>query len=33
MKIVKRYDAELIRRFGEGYHLMRDPFSDRELEG
>jgi len=31
MKIVSRYDAELIKRFGENYHLLRDVYSDREL--
>lgn len=31
MKIVRRYDEELIRRFGDNYHLMRDVFNDREL--
>jgi sugar-specific transcriptional regulator TrmB len=31
MKIVSRYDRELIERFGENYYLLRDVFSDREL--
>jgi sugar-specific transcriptional regulator TrmB len=31
MKIVRRYDAELIRRFGPNYALLRDVFEDREL--
>lgn len=32
MKIVSRYDRELIARFGEKYHLLRDVFSDSEIE-
>lgn len=31
MKIVSRYDGELIRRFGENYHMLRDVYSDMEL--
>ncbi|MDC7234639.1 MAG: helix-turn-helix domain-containing protein [Spirochaetales bacterium] len=31
MKIVKRFDSELIRSFGEGYSLLRDIFSDRTM--
>lgn len=31
MKIVSRYDAELIRRFGPGYEKLRSVFSDEEL--
>ena len=30
MKIVDRYDDELIRRFGENYALLREVFADRE---
>lgn len=30
MKIVRRYDAELIRRFGPGYAKLREVFSDGE---
>lgn len=30
MKIVSRYDRELIDRFGEKYYLLRDVFSDSE---
>ncbi len=30
MKIVSRYDAELIRRFGPKYALLRDVFTDEE---
>jgi HTH-type transcriptional regulator, sugar sensing transcriptional regulator len=30
MKIVHRYDAELIRRFGPGYKKLREVFSDEE---
>ena len=30
MKIVGRYDEELLRRFGDGYELLRDVFSDSE---
>jgi sugar-specific transcriptional regulator TrmB len=30
MKIVTRYDSELIARFGENYAMLRDIFSDRE---
>jgi sugar-specific transcriptional regulator TrmB len=30
MKIVSRYERELISRFGEGYALLRDVFSDKE---
>ncbi len=30
MKIVKRYDAELIRRFGPGYRKLREVFADEE---
>lgn len=32
MKIVGRYDRELLRRFGEGYGLLRDVFSDGEIQ-
>lgn len=31
MKIVSRYDGELIRRFGNNYAMLRDIFSDREV--
>lgn len=31
MKIVSRFDRELIGRFGEGYRLLRDIFTDREV--
>jgi HTH-type transcriptional regulator, sugar sensing transcriptional regulator len=31
MKIVSRYDKELIRRFGRNYAMLRDIFSDREV--
>lgn len=31
MKIVSRFDAELLRRFGERYALLRDIFTDREV--
>ena len=31
MKIVNRYDCELVRRFGENYALLRDIFSDQEV--
>jgi sugar-specific transcriptional regulator TrmB len=31
MKIVSRFDGELISKFGEGYSLLRDIFSDREV--
>jgi HTH-type transcriptional regulator, sugar sensing transcriptional regulator len=30
MKIVKRYNKDLIRRFGENYTLLRDVFNDKE---
>jgi len=30
MKIVNRFDRELTERFGEGYPLLRDIFSDKE---
>jgi len=30
MKIVSRFDAELVKRFGKGYPLLRDVFSDKE---
>ncbi|MGD1830113.1 MAG: TrmB family transcriptional regulator [Spirochaetaceae bacterium] len=30
MKIVSRFDDDLIDRFGENYHYMRDVFQDRE---
>jgi len=30
MKIVRRFDAELIGRFGPGYALLRDVYSDRD---
>ncbi len=33
MKIVRRYGKELSRRFGDNYTLLRDVFSDREIEG
>jgi sugar-specific transcriptional regulator TrmB len=32
MKIVERFDDQLIRRFGPGYCRLRDVFSDREAE-
>ena len=32
MKIVKRFDTELIRRFGDGYHKLRDIFTDEEVK-
>jgi sugar-specific transcriptional regulator TrmB len=32
MKIVSRYDGELIRRFGERYALLRDVFADNEQD-
>jgi sugar-specific transcriptional regulator TrmB len=32
MKIVHRMDAELVKRFGHNYALLRDIFSDREVE-
>jgi HTH-type transcriptional regulator, sugar sensing transcriptional regulator len=31
MKIVSRYDGELIRRFGKNYAMLRDIFSDKEV--
>lgn len=31
MKIVERFDRELIERFGEGYALLRDIFHNREV--
>ena len=31
MKIVNRFDAELKRRFGQGYAALRDVFTDREV--
>ncbi len=33
MKIVRRYGEELSRRFGDDFVLLRDVFSDREIEG
>jgi len=30
MKIVERFDEQLIRRFGPGYTMLRDVFSDKE---
>lgn len=30
MKIVERFDADLIRKFGDGYRRLRDVFSDTE---
>lgn len=30
MKIVKRFDSELIKTFGENYNFLRDIFSDRD---
>lgn len=30
MKIVERYEDDLIKRFGKGYPLLRDVFSDKE---
>ncbi|NNM67943.1 MAG: hypothetical protein HKM06_08035 [Spirochaetales bacterium] len=32
MKIVHRLDAELVQRFGHNYALLRDIFSDREVD-
>jgi sugar-specific transcriptional regulator TrmB len=32
MKIVSRYDEELISRFGKNYAMLRDIFSDREVQ-
>lgn len=32
MKIVRRYNTELITRFGENYKLLRDVFNDEEEE-
>jgi len=31
MKIVKQFDRELVERYGEGYTLLRDIFSDKTL--
>ncbi|MGL4370502.1 MAG: TrmB family transcriptional regulator [Spirochaetota bacterium] len=31
MKIVERYDSELISRFGDNYAMLRDIFSNREI--
>ena len=31
MKIVKRFNKELIEKFGNNYHLLRDVFSDKEV--
>jgi len=31
MKIVKRFDKELIEKFGDNYKLLRDVFSDEEV--
>lgn len=31
MKIVSRFDDELIKKFGKNYRLLRDIFSDKEL--
>lgn len=30
MKIVRRFDRELVERFGEGYTLLRDIYNDKE---
>ena len=31
MKIVNRFNSQLINRFGENYHLLRDIYSDKEV--
>ena len=32
MKIVNRFDSELIKKFGKNYAKLRDIFTDREMK-